>query len=60
MEKILEEINLNVPIEDLTLGHFMNFDLMKYEKKINDIVSNAQGEMVLENMLKNIKNFWNE
>ena len=60
LEDILQKIGLDVKVDDLTMGHLLNFDLLKHEKSINDIVSHAQGELVLENMLKKISEFWNE
>lgn len=33
---------------------------MKYDKIIKDLMTIARGELILENMVKNIKDFWNK
>lgn len=33
---------------------------MKYDKIIKDLLTVARGEMILENMIKTIKDFWNK
>jgi len=40
------------------LGDFFRAKVLKYEKKINEIISIAVGELVLEDMIKKVKEEW--
>ncbi|KAJ3019014.1 UNVERIFIED_CONTAM: hypothetical protein HDU68_010891 [Siphonaria sp. JEL0065] len=44
---------------DLTVGHLWDSDLKKHERAIKDIVVEAQGEMALEEFLKQVREAWN-
>lgn len=46
--------------QDILLGDFFKCNILAHEKQINEIVSHATGELVLENMLNKIKDFWHE
>lgn len=54
LKDILIILRLDKNVNDLTIGDFLKLDVLKHEKKINDILSHAQGELVLENMLAKI------
>lgn len=45
---------------DILLGDFFKINVLAKEKQINEIVSHATGELVLENMLNKIKDFWHD
>ncbi|KAJ3135949.1 hypothetical protein HK100_002228 [Physocladia obscura] len=44
---------------ELTVGHLWDGDLKKHERAIKDIVIDAQGEMALEEFLKQVREVWN-
>ena len=43
----------------LTMGNLYGVNLLKYDAVIKDIMSGARGELILENMLRTIKDYWN-
>ena len=45
-------------ISDLTLGQVWDVDLQKNEVIIKDVIQVAQGEMALEEFLKQVKETW--
>ncbi|EAR94592.2 dynein heavy chain, cytoplasmic protein (macronuclear) [Tetrahymena thermophila SB210] len=58
---ILKKMKLKPSLNELTLGHLWSNELvLKYERAIEDVLSVAQGEFVLECMMKNVKEYWNE
>ena len=46
-------------VKDITLGMLWDWNLMKFEKSIRGVLIEARGELVLEGMLKEVKNYWN-
>ncbi|KAJ3385444.1 hypothetical protein HDU84_002244 [Entophlyctis sp. JEL0112] len=44
---------------DFTIGHLWDSDLKKNDRGIKDIVIEAQGEMALEEFLKQVREVWN-
>ena len=58
-EQILQKVKLVKKYKNLTFGDLHKHNIVTYEKMIMDIVVLAQGELVLESMLKKIKEFWN-
>ena len=58
-ERILKLFNLRKNYKNLSVGDIITHpNLIKEEKKIMEIISEAQGEFVLESMLKKIKDYW--
>ena len=55
---ILKILNIAKEPNDLLIGDLYNINILVHEKRINDIVAHAQGELVLENMLNKIKDYW--
>lgn len=55
---ILKILGINKDPTDLLLGDLYSINIAVHEKRINDIVAHAQGELVLENMLNKIKEYW--
>jgi dynein heavy chain 1 len=60
LEEILKKLQIKKPTGDVLVRDLFNLNLEANEKAINEIVAMAQGELVLENMLKKIKGFWME
>lgn len=48
-----------VSYTELTLGNVWDIDLKKHEQSIKDIITAAQGEMALEEFLRQVKETWN-
>ncbi|KAI9339082.1 dynein heavy chain [Obelidium mucronatum] len=46
-------------LADLTVGHLWDADLKKHERALKEIVVEAQGEMALEEFLKQVREAWN-
>ncbi len=57
---LLSKMKLHINIGELTLGILWGCDLLRYENHIKDVMTVARGELVLEEMLRNIKEFWNK
>lgn len=45
-------------INEMTLGNIWDSDPLKHEKYINEILSQAAGEMALEEFLKGVREYW--
>ncbi|KAG9288876.1 hypothetical protein G9A89_001252 [Geosiphon pyriformis] len=45
-------------LSEMTVGHIWDMDLRKNEQSIKDIVIQAQGEMALEEFLKQVRETW--
>ena len=57
--QLLMKLKINEPISEVTLAHLWNAELMRYESVVRDIMVVARGEMVLEEMLRAVKEYWN-
>lgn len=55
---LMTKIKLTMSFNELTLGHLWNCDLLRYENTIKDVMTVARGELVLEEMLRGIKEYW--
>ncbi|CEM16453.1 unnamed protein product [Vitrella brassicaformis CCMP3155] len=55
---LLQKLRLTVHYPDLTLGHLWDADLPKNEASIKEILAQAQGEMALEEFLRQVKEIW--
>ena len=45
-------------ISDLQLGHLWDCNILAHKKKIAEILSLAQGELALEQYIKDVKDYW--
>ena len=52
------KLSLRGPLSDLTLGHLWDVDLVKNDGIIRDICLQAQGEMGLEEFLRQVRECW--
>ncbi|KAJ3032718.1 hypothetical protein HDV00_007194 [Rhizophlyctis rosea] len=48
----------NVSFTELTVGHLWDVDLKKFENPVREVITVAQGEMALEEFLKQVKETW--
>ena len=56
---LCRQLRVNWILNDLTLGQVWDIDLQRHEGTIKDIILVAQGEMALEEFLKQVKETWN-
>eukprot|EP00397_Hematodinium_sp_SG-2012_P000022 GEMP01000022.1.p1 GENE.GEMP01000022.1~~GEMP01000022.1.p1 ORF type:complete len:4594 (-),score=1270.22 GEMP01000022.1:1053-14834(-) len=45
---------------DLTLGNLWDHDLADHESEIRDVLTSAQGEMALEEFLRQVREYWTD
>eukprot|EP01041_Mallomonas_annulata_P000303 gene303-544_t len=53
-----KSLNLTVLPSELTLGDLWSCDLHAHRKQITEVLSVAQGELALEQFLKDLKEYW--
>jgi dynein heavy chain 1 len=54
----MKSLRVNWILTDLTLGQVWDVDLQKNEKLLRDVIIVAQGEMALEEFLKQVRESW--
>lgn len=54
-KQLMRRLHVNWVLSELTLGHLWDIDLLKNEMVIKDMLLVAQGEMALEEFLKQVK-----
>ena len=55
---LMRQLRVNWVLSDLTLGQVWDIDLQKNEVIIKDVIIMAQGEMALEEFLKQVRESW--
>ena len=55
---LLSKLKLTVKFQDLLLGDLWSADLLGRNKAVNDVLSQARGEAILENFINGIKEVW--
>lgn len=53
-KQLMKRLNVNWVLSELTLGHIWDIDFVRHEATIRDVISVAQGEMALEEFLKQV------
>ena len=53
-KQLMRRLHVNWVLSELTLGHLWDVDLQKNEAVIRDVLAVAQGEMALEEFLKQV------
>ena len=53
-KQLMRRLHINWVLSELTLGHLWDIDLLKNEPIIKDVLLVAQGEMALEEFLKQV------
>ena len=56
---LCRQLRVNWILNDITLGQVWDIDLQRHEGTIKDIILVAQGELALEEFLKQVKETWN-
>ncbi|KAG7158919.1 Dynein heavy chain, cytoplasmic-like [Homarus americanus] len=55
---LMRQLHVNWVLSDLTLGQVWDIDLVKNEAVIKNVIITAQGEMALEEFLKQVRESW--
>ena len=55
---LMKQLRVNWTLNDLTLGQVWDADLSRHEAVIKDVILVAQGEMALEEFLKQVREAW--
>lgn len=53
-KQLMRRLNVNWVLPELTLGQVWDIDLQRHENIVKDIILVAQGEMALEEFLKQV------
>uniref|UniRef100_A0A1I7Y6V7 Dynein heavy chain, cytoplasmic n=1 Tax=Steinernema glaseri TaxID=37863 RepID=A0A1I7Y6V7_9BILA len=57
-KQLMKEMRVSWNLSDLTLGQVWETDLNRYENVIKNVILVAQGELALEEFLKQMREFW--
>ncbi|CAM9594499.1 unnamed protein product [Lampetra planeri] len=57
-KQLMKRLRVSWVLSELTLGHIWDVDLQKNEAVVKDVLLVAQGEMALEEFLKQIRELW--
>lgn len=57
-KNLLTKLKIKVQFKDLTLNHLWLADLIKNNKVVVEILSEARGELILEEFIRTIKDCW--
>ena len=57
-KKLLNMLKIKVHFQDLILLNLWQADLIKNNKVLNEVLSEARGEMILEEFIRSIKDCW--
>ncbi|RUS77140.1 hypothetical protein EGW08_015096 [Elysia chlorotica] len=57
-KQLMKRLNVNWVLSELTLGNIWDIDFARHEPTIRDVISVAQGEMALEEFLKQVSEVW--
>jgi dynein heavy chain 1 len=57
-KRLLAKLKIGVKFTDLVLGNLWQADLVKNNKAVAEILSEARGELILEEFLRSIKDCW--
>ncbi|XP_044127627.1 cytoplasmic dynein 1 heavy chain 1 isoform X1 [Bufo gargarizans] len=58
-KQLMKRLRVNWVVSELTLGQIWDVDLQRNEAIVKDVLLVAQGEMALEEFLKQIREVWN-
>lgn len=59
-KQLMRMLNVHWVVADLTLGKVWDIDLQRNESIIKDVILIAQGELALENFLRQVESSWQE
>lgn len=53
-----QKLHIKSGFNELTFSHFWTADILKHQNEVNEILTQARGELILEEFLRNIKETW--
>jgi dynein heavy chain 1 len=56
---LFSKLKIVESVSEVTLGTLWDKDLMRFEVPVRDIMTIARGELVLEEMVRAVKEYWN-
>lgn len=56
---LLGKLRLGHNLQDVLLGGVWDVDLIKNEKTVNEVLMTARGELILEEFLRKVREYWN-
>ena len=57
-KQLLKSMGLTVSFADLSLGNIWDSNILSHKKTIAEILSTAQGELALEQFLRDLREYW--
>uniref|UniRef100_A0A8R1U2J5 Dynein heavy chain, cytoplasmic n=1 Tax=Onchocerca volvulus TaxID=6282 RepID=A0A8R1U2J5_ONCVO len=57
-KQLMKELRVSWNLSELTLGQVWDADLLRYESAIRQVLLVAQGELALEEFLKQVREYW--
>uniref|UniRef100_A0A914R7N4 Dynein heavy chain linker domain-containing protein n=1 Tax=Parascaris equorum TaxID=6256 RepID=A0A914R7N4_PAREQ len=57
-KQLMKELRVSWNLSELTLGQVWDADLLRYESAIKQVLLVAQGELALEEFLKQVREYW--
>lgn len=57
-KELLKRLRIKAGFNELTFSHFWTADVCKNQKEVNEVLTQARGELILEEFLRNIKETW--
>lgn len=57
--QVLSKLKINESLNSLLIGQLWNANLGAYENYAREVMTVARGELVLENMVLQVKEYWN-
>ena len=56
----MKEMGVNWILADLTLGKVWGVDLQRHEHAVREVLLTAQGELALEEFIRQVRDYWTE
>ncbi len=57
-KELLSKLRITTKFSDIVLSELWHADLLGKSKSVNDVLTQARGEAILENFLNQIKELW--
>ncbi|VDN07087.1 unnamed protein product [Thelazia callipaeda] len=57
-KQLMKQLRVSWNLSELTLGQVWDADLLRYDSAIKEVLLVAQGELALEEFLKQVREFW--
>jgi hypothetical protein len=57
-KELLSKLRITVKFNEMTLSDLWCADVLGHSKAVNDVLTQARGEAILENFINGIKEIW--